>query len=212
MKKFNNSAWRCNRQSFALHQPSNGITRFISKLFTALFLLSFIMTGCKKETASVNIPEIQAGNAQNDEATVLGQYTGISAITMWELQQARASSARYRKFENALKDGYINIDVVSQNMGHHFLNPANLDAIFDYKKPEILVYNPDDNGVMQLVAVEYAVPIELTPVVAPSGFTGNHDVWDRNTFFGLWLLHSWVWAYNPAGVFNPTNPAVHVHL
>jgi hypothetical protein len=27
----------------------------------------------------------------------------------------------------------------------------------------------------------------------------------------LWLLHSWVWAYNPQGIFNPTNPMVHLH-
>ena len=38
-----------------------------------------------------------------------------------------------------------------------------------------------------------------------------NDVWDGNVGAGLWLLHAWVWCYNPAGVFNPTNPLVHLH-
>jgi hypothetical protein len=73
------------------------------------------------------------------------------------------------------------------------------------------VYNRKSNGHFELVAVEYAVPIELSPNHAPAGFTGSADVWDRNEGFGLWLLHAWVWHFNPDGVFNPTNPLVHTH-
>lgn len=34
-----------------------------------------------------------------------------------------------------------------------------VDATFDYRKPEILVYNIDENGEYELVAVEYAMVI-----------------------------------------------------
>jgi hypothetical protein len=85
------------------------------------------------------------------------------------------------------------------------------DTIFDYRKPEILVYNKNNEGKVELVAVEYAVPISLRPNSAPEGFTGSTDVWKRDTGFGLWLLHAWVWEYNPDGVFNPTNPSIHLH-
>jgi hypothetical protein len=129
---------------------------------------------------------------------------------MWELQQARAASARYRNIENAKKDGYGDIAVVVPQMGHHFLRLENLDDKFDYRKPEILVYNKHEDGSYELVAVEYAIPLDLS-VNAPAGFTGDSDVWDRNTGFGLWLLHAWVWSFNPNGVFNPTNPSVHTH-
>ena len=95
-------------------------------------------------------------------------------------------------------------------MGHHYLNPNLLDATFDPKKPEILVYQKDENENFELVAVEYAIPLVLS-TNAPAGFYGNLDVWDHNTNFQLWLLHAWVWAYNPSGVFNPTNPSVHTH-
>jgi hypothetical protein len=53
--------------------------------------------------------------------------------------------------------------------------------------------------------------IDVTPDVAPKGFTGTDDVWERNTDFGLWLVHAWVWKNNPDGTFNPTNPLVTVH-
>jgi hypothetical protein len=85
------------------------------------------------------------------------------------------------------------------------------DTVFDYRKPEILVYNKNEQGKTELVAVEYAVPLALRPDTAPAGFTGSADVWKRDTGFGLWLLHAWVWAFNPDGVFNPTNPTVHLH-
>ncbi len=86
-----------------------------------------------------------------------------------------------------------------------------VDATFEIRKPEILVYNKNANGCFELVAVEYAVPIELSPNAAPKGFTGVKDVWEHNTDFGLWLVHAWVWSFNPDGVFNPTNSLVHVH-
>ncbi len=85
-----------------------------------------------------------------------------------------------------------------------------VDATFDPRSPEILVYNKNEDGSIQLVAVEYAIPLELSRK-APQGFTGTLDKWDENTGFGLWLLHAWVWHYNPDGVFNPTNPLVHLH-
>jgi hypothetical protein len=144
-------------------------------------------------------------------ADMLHQYTGLQATTLWELQQARAATARYRDIDNAIKDGYADINVVMPNMGHHFLKAAHLDGTFDMRKPEILVYNKLSDGSFVLVAVEYAVPIDLSPNNAPEGFTGGNDVWSKNTGFGLWLLHAWVWYHNPDGVFNPTNANVHTH-
>ena len=129
-----------------------------------------------------------------------------------ELQQARAATARYRHIKNAFKDGYVDINVVVPNMGYHFMkSELTADGVFDVRKPEILVYNKNEDGSFELGALEYAVPIDVTPDVAPEGFTGTDDVWERNTDFGLWLVHAWVWKNNPDGTFNPTNPLVIVH-
>ena len=158
-----------------------------------------------------NEMESRNDHFEHSDGNVLHQYHGLSWQTMWELLQVRAATARYRDIQNAISDGYADISVVVPNMGYHYMKSALVDVTFEIRKPEILVYNKKENGKFQLVAVEYAVPIDLSPDKAPKGFTGSADVWDRNTGFGLWLLHAWVWYRNPDGVFNPTNPLVHLH-
>jgi hypothetical protein len=88
------------------------------------------------------------------------------------------------------------------------MKTAIVDPVFDIREPEILVYNKDEKGNQELVAVEYAVPLSLP---RPEGFTGTNDVWKDDSGFPFWLLHAWVWSYNPDGVFNWTNPLVHLH-
>ena len=178
-----------------------------NSLFACFILLIAIsFSSCKKDELRPTVTSDAVVSGSNP----LNMYSGLSQETLWELQQARAASARYLNVKNAVKDGYQNISVDVEHMGHHYMKMDNVDLTFDYRKPEILVYNGPE-GEEQLVAVEYAVPIELTPNAAPEGFTGTNDVWDRNTGFGLYLLHAWVWAYNPSGVFNSTNPNVHLH-
>lgn len=126
--------------------------------------------------------------------------------TARELQAARRASARYQRLEDAIADGYADIDVFLPGMGYHYLRADRLDADFEPSRPELLVYWPDRHGRLRLVAVEYAVPLALLPDHPPEGFTGSADVWDRNETFQLWTLHAWVWLDNPDGVFAPFNP------
>jgi hypothetical protein len=204
MKNFFNGAMRCNGNVIAKMQ--------LFTIFIFVLLSGLIVTGCQKDTVTdpADVLPSATNHSAVTESNVLNEYSALSGQTLWELQQARAATARYLNIENAIRDGYSDINVVVQHMGHHYLKSSLLDATFDIKKPEILVYNKNEAGKFQLVAVEYAVPISLS-ATAPEGFTGTGDVWDRNTGFGLWLLHAWVWSYNPNGVFNPTNPLVHLH-
>lgn len=176
---------------------------------SAILLGVLVFSGCKKQ--DVQEPEKadeQQGNRKTDTDRDLNCYHGIDRQTRKELQQARAMTAKYQHIANAFKDQYEDINVVVPNMGYHFMRKPIVDATFDISKPEILVYNKNVKGDFELVAVEYAVPIELTPNKAPEGFTGEKDEWERNMGFGLWLLHAWVWKYNPEGVFHHTNPLV----
>lgn len=176
------------------------------------FAIGLFFVSCQKQELLSTEDPAPDGNTEIMAARNVAQdYVGLHPRTAWEIQQARAATARYRHISHALADGYENIAVVIPNMGHHYLKPTLLDATFDPRWPELLVYNPDEDGNYELVAVEYAVPITLSPNAAPEGFTGNADVWNRNEVFGLWLLHAWVWKYNPMGVFHPTNSDVHVH-
>jgi hypothetical protein len=182
-----------------------------------MLLAGLLFTGCKKqdltEPAGERVHETNSisSNAMSTDDQFRNKHKRFDWRTLWELLQARAATAKYQNIRNAIKDGYADIGVVLPNMGHHYMDTSIVDGKFEVSKPEILVYNKRHDGSFQLVAVEYAVPINLTPDKAPKGFTGNADVWDRNTGFGLWLLHAWVWYFNPDGVFNPTNPLIHVH-
>jgi hypothetical protein len=180
-------------------------------LFYLIVLSAFLFAACKKQdmdqvgrTQSTNNSEI------SEDKDFLSTCKGLSKETLKELQQARAATARYQNIKNAFADHYADINVVLQNMGHHYMKAAFVDSVFDERKPELLVYNKDAAGNFELGAVEYAVPLSLSPNVPPAGFTGTGDVWDRNTTFGLWTLHAWVWKFNPDGVFNPMNPKVNV--
>ena len=203
MRNIHNGAWRCNSPSLAL--PQRNIKMFI---FPFAFLL-LLLASCTKEVKPLHSDQEQGMKAigQQERNTVM-LYNGLSFQTAWELQQARAATAKYKNIQNAFKDGYADIHVKASNMGYHFMREVIVDATFDYRQPEILVYNKDERGAFYLVAVEYAVPIDLP---RPSGFTGDGDKWDNTSPFPFWLLHAWVWEYNPDGVFNATNRMVHVH-
>jgi hypothetical protein len=89
-------------------------------------------------------------------------------------------------------------------MGFHFLNPARIDLIADPAEPEVLLYLPDEDGVMRLIGVEYSVPdvgqgpppLFGLPMQGPFD-RGNGPAYER---------HAWVWRHNPAGMFQPFNP------
>lgn len=181
-----------------------------NRVITLLFA-TVLFASCSK-SSEINSHEM-AGNIENQKMITDATFTGsnnshLSFRTIFELRQAKAATAKYQDIENAIADGYVDIAVNVENMGHHFMKLSLVDDVFDHKRPEILVYNKDKNGKQRLVAVEYAIPLSEPK---PEGFTGDADVWDGNTGFGLWLLHAWVWEYNPAGVFKSTNSNVHLH-
>ena len=179
-------------------------------LLFSLLSMGILFTGCKKETHEHHEDASDEHIMSTDEQ-FKKNHQWLDIRTVFELLQARWATARYRNLQNAIDDGYKDIGVHVTDMGHHFMKESLKDEKFEVTRPEILVYEKHANGHFQLVAVEYAVPIEKTPNNAPKGFYGSADVWDRNTGFGLWLLHAWVWHKNPDGVFNPTNPLVHSH-
>ena len=132
----------------------------------------------------------------------------LSPTTRQELMRARKATAKYTDISAAIADGYVDINVFIPNMGFHYLKMSELDAVFDPERPELLVYAQDlCEGQMRLVAVEYAVPTNLS-ATAPEGFTGDADHWHRQDNFGLWTLHAWIWFRNPDGVFAELNPRV----
>ena len=173
----------------------------------------FLFTACKKYEANKqkdNSSEQVTKKNGNPDAELASPNSGLAPQTLLELQQVRAATARYQNIEHAFGDSYEDIGLVMPNMGYHFLKAELVSPVFDMKKPAILVYNKKNNGNFELVAVEYAVPIDPQSInTPPEGFTGKDDEWDFNTLdTGWWTLHAWVWKDNPDGVFEPMNPLV----
>ena len=172
-------------------------------------VVAVVLAGCRGSNAVANMPVTSTALST---ATAPAAHNHIvpannEPLPVTELAKTRRATARYQNIENALKDGYVDINVVLPNMGRHFLKEGILDATFDAERPELLVYTEEPGGHRSLVAVEYAVPLSLS-ATSPEGFTGAADVWFPDQTFKLWTLHAWVWRENPAGMFNPTNKKV----
>lgn len=139
----------------------------------------------------------------------------MSAQTKQELAQARRATARYHNIDNAMADGYVNIDFVIPGVGCHMMHLGLLvDGVIDLTRPEFLIYadcSGELGGRSELRAIEYAVPCGGPPacaIPAPEGFAGDDDVW---AVFGegeLWTLHAWTWRHNPDGIFVKVNPRI----
>ena len=96
-------------------------------------------------------------------------------------------------------------------MGFHYINGALLDTTLDPTQPEALVYAPNANGRLRLVAVEYVVfqepwiaehgdemPMLFGQEFMPVGFPNRYEI---PAFFAL---HAWIWKNNPSGTFAPS--------
>jgi hypothetical protein len=127
-----------------------------------------------------------------------------------ELEQVRVATSKYADFQVAADEGRIDVSGYVPNMGHHYLNPGLIDGTFDLLNPEFILYIPDENGIMQMVAIEYGVLPEdpNNPGNPPEGFTGDEDNWHFNEMIGEWQLHVWVALDNPDGVFAMFNPVI----
>lgn len=173
-------------------------------LMSCFIIAVLVLAGCSDNNSTVN--PVNTDNTLNKMTNQSGT-TGGGSILNKELARVRAATAKYHDINAAIADGYADIDLYVPHMGWHYLNSGVLDGTFDMEKPELLVYANSPNGGLQLVAVEYAVPLSLSQD-APEGFTGDEDVWDVNAAFQLWTLHCWVWYNNPNGIFAGYNPRV----
>ena len=133
-------------------------------------------------------------------------------LETWEVEvvKVKTATSQYLNFGEAANSGLIDVSGYVPNMGHHYLNPGLADGTFELEKPEIILYVPDGNNVMQMVAVEYSiVPNDPNnPGSPPEGFTGDQDEWHYNEMIGQWQLHVWTILENPDGIFASFNPEI----
>lgn len=174
------------------------------------------LAGCTPDTPT-------APDAYQSEALLArGGGGGMTASMNQMLASARAATARFHRVEVAEAAGYVNtgecVAIPSGAMGIHFVNPALMqDASYDPSRPEVLVYEPQKNGKLRLVAVEWLIFAE--PWTAAGHDKEETPMFGSVPFFksfgpaahGLpdhYELHAWVWKSNPDGIFAQWNPNV----
>ena len=125
------------------------------------------------------------------------------------LVSAKQATARYHNIQNALEDGFVQVSPCVSHptlgtMGFHYANFGRvLNPLVTADEPEVLLYLPDEDGELRLVAIEYVVPLGLAsepPVLF--GQTFHTDGPPLNQY----SLHVWAWRNNPSGIFAPFNP------
>jgi hypothetical protein len=88
--------------------------------------------------------------------------------------------------------------------GFHWINQGLVDDKVELLHPELVMYEPKPGGGMQLVGVDYVVPLELSrepPTLLGVPFAPLPEL-------GVWALHIWAWRPNKSGMFAMWNPAV----
>lgn len=163
------------------------------------------------------------------------------------LEQVRAATERFRDVKVALAEGYV-ADPMDEcvtaaavgypshegAMGIHYVrmdllgingppNPrvAGTSTYTDFNKPSVLIYEPEADGSLKLVAVENLVFTKAWEAAGnkkrPSfhGTPYNYMADDPATkideghmFEPHYDLHVWLYRENPAGVFAQFNPDV----
>ncbi len=155
--------------------------------------------------------------------------TGVAAAGQSGLAALRNATAAFHDIDAAMAAGYT-VEVAdlagitciadpngSGTMGIHYLKPELLDDEAVATAPELLIYEPQSDGRLKLVAVEYLVlkaDWEATngAGAAPPELFGEHfHLTPAGNRYGLpdfYELHAWVWQPNPSGMFYEYNPRV----
>jgi len=176
---------------------------------------------------------------------ILTSMPALLMAAVIDLDEMRANTEKYKDVNVALADGYITPDnsCVSAEaeglppelgaMGIHYIHPALLkvtgteprvngeSTYTDWSQPSVLIYEPQADGSLELVAVENLV-FEAAWEAAGMGDAPilNGRAWDHmaddpstpgdeaHGFMPHFDQHVWLYRENPMGDLMPFNPNV----
>lgn len=175
-------------------------------LALALPALAYLMVACDRP-AEVTSPSLAHGGH-----AAPSQNVAVSGEAQRDVARLRDLTAPFHRFETAVASGWVMpipgcfSDPTLGGMGYHYGNPGLIDGTVNVLEPELLLYEPQKNGGLRLVAVEYIVPFTAWTAAEPPRLFDQS--FHRNEAFGLWVLHVWHYRNNPNGMFADWNPNV----
>jgi hypothetical protein len=149
-------------------------------------------------------------------AAAAGAERGSSAAmpprVVKQLEQAKRATARFKDVAQAEAAGYTAggecVTSRKGGMGVHYVNVDLIaDPALDHRKPEILLYEPQADGTLRLVAIEYFVldtGQRSAPRILGQRFQG--PMTHGGTAPRHYDLHVWSLKRNPRGTFAQYNP------
>jgi hypothetical protein len=126
-----------------------------------------------------------------------------------DLNALHGVTVAYKDFSAAQAAGYTErltdcMADASGGMGYHYGKVSYIDGEARLLEPEILMYEPQADGSLQFVGIEYVVPLSAS--ATPPSLFGLE--FHKNEAFQLWVLHVWLYKENPSGMFSDWNPTV----
>ena len=168
-----------------------------------LVLPAAVIAGCAEPSTPVSAPSATPGAERASLNATLGdEIARLRNVTARFHRIEAAGDAQYGKFTDCMEKPGVG------GMGLHYAKgSAVADGVVDPDNPEVLVYEPEANGTLRLVAVEFAVPYTAAPRDGAPPKLFGMDM-RRNDTFQIWARHAWIWKNNPAGMFEDWNPTV----
>jgi hypothetical protein len=129
------------------------------------------------------------------------------------ITEVRDVTQSFHNIENAVATGWNNplspcvVHPQLGGMGYHYGRMDFFDGRINHLEPQVLLYEPLQNGELAFVGVEYIVPFDIIapdaepPVLFDQSYHANHEL-------GFWALHVWTEKENPSGMFADYNPDV----
>ena len=163
----------------------------------ALPLAASIMFACGGDQAEDAAPAAEAPAAPAESAEITALRTKFDPFQ--DFAQAQAAG-----YGTAITPCWFHS--TNGGQGIHYAKQELIDSVVAPMDPELVMYEPQADSTLQLVAVEYIVPYDQWKSETPPSALG--ESFHRNEALKLWVLHAWLWRDNPSGMHADWNPNV----
>ena len=178
---------------------------------TTLAILAAALAACSTQPTAVPAdrapgiaPQPSLGKAETEGALIA---------------EIRQGTAPYHRVDAAIADGYTFIAPchysAAGGKGYNYRKVALTDGVLDPAQPEILLYEPQEDGKMKLVGVVFVVVAGLwdathtaAPTLAGQPFLDRRAPGSLGPPFPNYALYVSVWRHNPDGMYAQYNPNV----